>query len=63
MSNSAGFSVLGIFQARILERVVISYLGDLPNAGIEPASLETPALAGGSFTTAPPGSDRCQTLY
>ena len=29
--------------------------GDLPNPGIEPISLESPALAGGSFTTAPPG--------
>ena len=38
-------------------------LGDLPNAGIEPASLESPALAEGPFTTAPAGSDRCQTLY
>ena len=27
--------------------------GDLPNAGIEPGS---PALAGGFFTTEPPGS-------
>ena len=25
---------------------------DLPNPGIEPASLMSPALAGGSFTTA-----------
>ena len=29
--------------------------GDLPNPGIEPASLAPPALAGGFFTTAPPG--------
>ena len=28
--------------------------GDLPNPGIEPASLESPALAGRFFTTAPP---------
>ena len=26
--------------------------GDLPNPGIEPASLTSPALAGGFFTTA-----------
>ena len=25
--------------------------GDLPNLGIEPASLSSPALAGGCFTT------------
>ena len=28
---------------------------DLPNPGIKLASLESPALAGGFFTTAPPG--------
>ena len=29
--------------------------GDLPDPGIEPASLVSPALAGGFFTPAPPG--------
>ena len=29
--------------------------GDLPNQGIEPASLVSPALAGRFFTTVPPG--------
>ena len=29
--------------------------GDLHNAGTEPTSLVSPALAGGIFTTAPPG--------
>ena len=29
--------------------------GDLPDSGIEPASLESPALADGFFTTVPPG--------
>ena len=29
--------------------------GGLPNPGIEPTSLESPALAGRFFTTAPPG--------
>ena len=29
--------------------------GDLPNPGIEPASLEPPALAGGFFTMVPTG--------
>ena len=29
--------------------------GDLPDPGIEPASLVSPALAGRSFTTGPPG--------
>ena len=31
-------SVHGIFQARILECVAISFSGDLPNPGIEPGS-------------------------
>jgi len=29
--------------------------GDLPNPGIESASLVSPALAGGFFITVPPG--------
>ena len=47
-----GSSVHGIFQARILEWVAISYSpGDLPDPGIETASLAFPALAGGFFIT------------
>ena len=40
-----------ISQARILEWVAISFSGDLPGPGIEPASLASPALAGGFFPT------------
>ena len=29
--------------------------GDLPDLGIQPASLVSPPLAGGFFTTTPPG--------
>ena len=29
--------------------------GDLPDPGIKPASLASPAMAGGFFTTEPPG--------
>jgi len=47
-----GSSVHGILQARILEWVAISFSRDLSNPGIEPAS---PALAGGFYTTEPPG--------
>jgi len=47
-----GSCVHGIFQARILEWVAISYSRDLPDKGIKPAPL---ALAGGFFTTAPLG--------
>ena len=46
-----GSSVHGIFQARILEWLSFPSLGDLPNPGIEPMSLEPPALARGFFTT------------
>ena len=45
-----GSSVHGILQARILEWVAISSPGDLPDAGIEPASLMSTALAGRLFT-------------
>ena len=44
----AGSSVYGMSQARILEWVVISSPGDLPNPGIEPTS---PALASGCSMT------------
>ena len=33
--------------------------GDLPNSGIKLTSLMAPALAGGFFTTVPPGMFRC----
>ena len=41
-------SVHGVFQARMLEWVAISFSGVLPDAGIEPASLESPALQASS---------------
>ena len=37
----------GIFQARILQWVAFSSPGILPDPGIEPVSLVSPALAGG----------------
>ena len=46
-----GSSVQGILQARILEWVAFPPPGDLPDPGIEPASLMSPAQAGGFFTT------------
>jgi len=42
-----GSSVHGILQARILEWVVMSSSGDLPDPGIKLMSLMSPALAGG----------------
>ena len=59
-----GSSGHGIFQARILERVAISYSRDLPHPGIEPVFPGFPAsqaLAGRFFTTVQPGyCDYCQ---
>ena len=54
-SSPPGSSVLGIFQARILEWVVVPFSRDLPNLGIEPMSLLSPALQMGSLPLAPPG--------
>ena len=50
-----GSSVHGIFQARILEWMVISSPGDLPYPGIKPMSLVSPALQAGYLPMALPG--------
>ena len=44
-------SVHGILQARIVEWVAMPTSGNLPDPGIKPGSLKSPALAGGFFTT------------
>ena len=49
-------------QARILEWVAISSSRDLPNAGIEPTSSVSPALAGKFFTTEPPGKPSLMSI-
>ena len=46
-----GSSVHGILQARILEWVLYPPPGDLPDPGIKPMSLISPALVGRFFTT------------
>ena len=46
-----GSSVHGILQARIQEWLPCPPPGDLPDPGIESASLTSPALAGVVFTT------------
>ena len=46
-----GFTVYGIFQGRILEWLPLPTLGNLPNPGIKPRSLPSPALAGRFFIT------------
>ena len=50
-----GSSVHGIFHARILEGLPFPTPEDLPYPGIKPMSLASPKLAGGFFTTTPPG--------
>ena len=52
-SSTPGFSVYGFFQARILKWLPLPTTGDLPDSGIEPAFLASPALAGKHL--APPG--------
>ena len=50
--SSPGSSVHGILQARILEWVAVpSSRGNLPDPGIEPVSLTSPALVCRFFTT------------
>ena len=46
-----GSSAHGILQARIWRGLPSPPPGDLPNPGIEPTSLMSPALASGFFTT------------
>ena len=53
--SSPGFSVHGMFQARILEWVALSSSGNLPDPGIKPQSPASPAWAGRFFTTEPLG--------
>ena len=43
-----------IFRQEYWSRLLFPPPGDLPNPGIEPVSLVSPALAGGFFTTALP---------
>ena len=58
-----GSSVYGIFQARIWSRLTFPTLGNLPDQGIKLMSLVSPALAGGFFTTEPPGKPVCVLSY
>ena len=45
---------MGLFSQEYWSELTIPPPGDLPDPGIDPAS---PALAGGFFTTEPPGED------
>ena len=61
-----GSPVHRVSQARRLEWVAISFSRGLPDMEMEPASPESPALAGRFFTTEPPGKPqalfRCRGL-
>ena len=59
----SGSSVHGISQARTLEQVAISHSRDLPDPGIEPMSLASPALVGRFFTTESPGKPLASILH
>ena len=50
-----GSFISEISQVRILEWFAISFSTILPDPGIKPTSLLSPVLAGGFFTTVPPG--------
>ena len=50
-------------QARRLEGLPRPPPGDLPDPGIEPASLTSPVLAGGSFSTSPTWDGSLQLTY
>ena len=50
-----GSSVHGFSRQECLSGLPFPTPGDLPDLGIEPLSLGSPALAGGFFTTAPSG--------
>ena len=56
--STPGSSVHGISQARILEWVAMPSSRDLPDPGIEPATLTLPALAVRFFTTMPCGKPK-----
>ena len=53
VANQAPLS-MGILQARILDYLPYPPPGDLPNPGIKPTSLMSPALGGGFFSTSAP---------
>ena len=58
-----GPSVYGILQAKILEWVATPSPGDLPDPETEPASLSSPALAGGFLPLVPPRKPLFHLLY
>ena len=46
---------MGFSRQQYWDGLTFSAPGDLPNPGVKPGSLESPALAGRFFTSGPPG--------
>ena len=61
--SPSGSSVHEASQARILEWFPFPPLEDLPDPGVELVSLVSPSLAGGFFTTEPPGKPGIKYIY
>ena len=55
MCSPLGFLSMGLFRQEYWSGLPFLTPGNLSDAGTEPTSLASPALAGGFFTTAPPG--------
>ena len=55
VARPSGSSVHGILQARYWSELPFSTPGNLPDPRVKPKSSVSPALAGGFFTTVPPG--------
>ena len=54
---------MGFLKQEYWSGLPFSTPGDLPTPGIEPASLASPALADGFFTTMPPGKPQVLITY
>ena len=57
------FSAHGILQTRILEWLPCPPPGNLPNPGIKPPSLMSPALAGKFFTSSVTWEAQCPSYF
>ena len=53
---------MGFFRQEYWHGLPCPSPGYLPNPGIEPMSFMSPALAGGFFTTEPPGKPLCSSI-
>jgi len=49
---------MGLSRQEYWTGLPFSHSGDLPDPGVKPVSLASPPLAGGCFTTMPPGKPK-----